>query len=373
MRIHTHARIGPAWLPAAIALALVAPLQAQDAKPVAKAPPETEAPAAAPTTAPALAAQDAVLAAASRHAARSVVLIEVERPDYGPRPLSSGERAGFGVRGYYDPRYFSRPEGPVTGVVVGAGLVATSQWNLEGDHPVRVVSSEGRAYSARRVGRDENAAVALLAVDAPGPDLVPIEPAEGAPRVGQVLLLIGRTKENAPLVTRGVVAGLGRQRGDAFTHSARTNFANVGGALIDLEGRLLGIAVRHRGRAAQGQSSGVAFGAPWQRFADNVPAMARGEVIAARPTAFLGIGIDPSYTGQGVRVREVIKGTGAEAAGVRAGDVVRIFNSVEIKHFVQLVEEIQKLEVGTEIVVTLRRDEEELDLRVQLGERPRED
>ena len=101
--------------------------------------------------------------------------------------------------------------------------------------------------------------------------------------------------------------------------------------------------------------------------------MSTGRVIETRPTAFLGISMDPRFEGPGVQVRAIVPGTGAEAAGMRAGDLILIFNSVEIKHFAQLVEEIQRLEVGTEIVITVRRSEgEELDFRVKLGARPKE-
>lgn len=320
---------------------------------------------------PALEAADAAVTAAVERAAKSVVSVEVDVTRYGPRRLTAAERAALGVGAAYDPRYFAAPEGPVAGVVVGPGLIATATSALEGDGNVTVVSPSGKRYPARRVGRDDNVAVSLLAVEGAGGDLIPIQPAGGPPRIAQTLLLIARTQvENRPLVTRGIVAGLGRERGDAFTHSARTSFANTGGALVDLEGHLLGISVRHAARVPQGQASGVGYGAAWTRFRENVPQMARGEVIAARPTAFLGIGIDPSYTDLGVRVREVIEGTGAKEAGITAGDVIRIFNQVEIKHFAQLVEEIQKLEVGTEIVVTVKRKDEELDFRVKLGERP---
>lgn len=331
-----------------------------------------ETPQAAPAAreASALAVADAVAVAAVERAARSVVLIEVDRPHYGERQLGRDERAGLGLQGYHTPGYFTRPEGPASGVVIGPGLVATEIWNVEGDGPVRVTSASGRSYPARRVGRDENVRVALLAVEGADGDLVPLEPAGREPRVGQTVLLVGRTLENAPLVTRGVVGGLGRERGEAFTHSARTSFANAGGALVDLDGRLLGLAVRHADLARQGQSSGVGFGAAWTRFAPRVEAMARGEVFEARPTAFLGIRIDPEFNGVGVRVVRALEGTGAEAAGVQPGDVIRVFNQVEVKHLLQLQEEIKKLDVGTEIVITVRRGEEELDLRAKLGTAP---
>ena len=66
----------------------------------------------------------------------------------------------------------------------------------------------------------------------------------------------------------------------------------------------------------------------------------------------------------------MIEGTAAQKVGIRPGDVILVFNSVKIEHFNQLVEEILKLAVGTEIIVTVKRGDEEIDYTVQLGVRP---
>lgn len=315
----------------------------------------------------AVALVDQALAAAAARAARSVVQVEVERPDYGPRPLTALERRGLGLTGPYDPRYFSRPPGPCSGVVVAPRLVATSLWNLEGDGAVTVVTPTGERIPAERAGRDENLRVALLRVEV---DLEPLPAASRPLRPGQTLLLVGRSEENEALVTRGIVSGLARLRGEAFAHSCRTSFANVGGALVDLEGRLVGIAVRHAARITQGQSSGVGFGARLDRLQPNLERLARGEVIPMRPLPFLGIGPNPSYAGPGTQIGRIVPGTAAEKAGLKAGDVIKVFNSVEMQGFGQLAEEIQKLEVGQEIVITILRDGKEFDVKVKLGRRP---
>ncbi|MGE0710942.1 MAG: S1C family serine protease [Planctomycetota bacterium] len=320
-------------------------------------------------TSESLAALDRVLAAAAERAEASVVQVKVERNDYGPTQLSRAERAALGLQGYVPPNYFSRPEGPVTGVVIAPGLVATSMWNVEGEGAVSVIGPDGTRYAAERAGRDEALRVAVLRVKDQGA-LRPIAQADAAVATGRTLLLVGRSANNRATVTAGIVSGLKRERGAAFTHSCRTSFGNVGGALIDMEGRLVGVAVRHTNRASQGQASGVGFGAEVKRLAPNLEALAQGKVIPAPPRAFLGIGLDQAYTGEGVRVGRVIENTAAATAGVKSGDVITVFNSVKIEHFNQLVEEILKLAVGAEIVVTVKRGAEELDFKVKLGARP---
>jgi S1-C subfamily serine protease len=322
----------------------------------------------APSASARLSQVDQALQAAAERAGASIVRVEVERSQVGPRPLSARERRGMGVMGGYDPRYFSRPEGPCSGVVVGPGLIATSLWNLEGNGEVVVVDAGGQRHAARRVGRDEALRVGLLAVDA---KLTPIAVAPSSELVvGRTALLVASTEGGAPLVTRGIVSGLGRLRGDAFTHSARTSFANVGGAIVDLEGRLLGISVRHGARVRQGQSSGVGFGAPADKLLPNLDSLAEGRVIPPRPTAFLGIGPDPRFPGPGVKIARIVADSAAAGVGLQAGDIITVFNSVELLEFGHLVEEIQKLEVGAEIVISVRRGDKQHDFQVKLGERP---
>ncbi|MCO5167928.1 MAG: S1C family serine protease [Planctomycetes bacterium] len=318
-------------------------------------------------------ALDGVAAAIVERVAPSVVLIEVERPARAPRRLTAREVAGLGLGPNYDPRYFTRPDAPVTGVVIGPGLVATSQWNLEGDGALTVITPDGARLPAKRLGRDENLDVALVGVEGAGlPAPLPLAPEN--PAVGRFLLLVGRTPQNGPMVTLGMVSGLGRHRGDAFAHSARTNYQNAGGALVDIEGRLVGVSVRHTDRSRQGQSSGVGFGAPALAVQVQVPGLAKGDVVPRRKTPFLGIqGTQEVIEGGGCLVGGVLDGTAAKAAGLRAGDVIKIFNNVELRDFLHLREEIEKLSVGSEIVITVKRGDEELDFKVKLGARAEEE
>lgn len=326
----------------------------------------------ATTAASPLTALDEVGAAVVERVSASVVLIDVDRTALAPRRLTAGELGRMGLGNAYDPRYFTRPDEPCTGVVIGPGLIATSTWNVEGEAALTVITPDGARHPARRLGRDENLDVALLACDAPG--LVPLPLASGPPVVGRFLFLVARTAANAPLVTEGIVSGLNRHRGDSFAHSARTSYQNVGGALVDLEGRLVAIAVRHTDRASQGQSSGVGFGASVVPLQTQLAALQRGDVIPRRKTPFLGVASDQEATDvTGVRINQVVPGTAAQAAGVKAGDIIRIFNNVELRDFMHLREEIEKLSVGSEIVITVRRGEQELDITVKLGARAEED
>lgn len=314
-----------------------------------------------------LEALDEVASQVVQQAAGSVVLIEVERPSYGVRQLTMRERNELGVVGGYDPRYFSRPEGPCSGVVVGPDQVVTARWNVDGDGAVSVVTPDGRRLPAKRLGQDENLDLALLSVEGLG--LSPLPVASQGPVVGQFVMLVSRAPDQQVTCTQGTVAGLGRYAGDAIAHSARTSYEMAGGALVDLDGRLVAVSCRHGDKVRQGQVSGVGFAATVGKLQETLPAMARGEVIPRRQTPFLGIQADVEAVVKGVRIAQVIPGGAAQKAGIKSGDVIKIFNQVEINSFDQLREEIRSLTIGKEIVVTVIRGDQELDITVALGGR----
>jgi S1-C subfamily serine protease len=316
-----------------------------------------------------LEALDEVTSEVVAKVAPSIVLLEVEHSSYGPRRLTRAERAGLGVTGRYDERYFSRPEGPVSAVVVGVDVVATATFNVAGDGAITVITPDGRRLTGQRLGRDENMDLALVKVEGSlGIQPLPASKRDLVP--GRFLYLVGRTEANAPIVTSGIVSGLERYRGDAFAHSCRTSYSNIGGALVDMDGGLVGFSVRHSNRVRQGQNSGVGFGATLAQLEDSRERLVAGEVIPRRKTPFLGIQADIAATGgPGVRIQQVIPDTAAAKAGLKAGDWIKIFNQVDIESFTQLREEIQALAIGTEIMITIVRDGEEQDIRVALGGR----
>src|SRR5579872_7176893 len=220
------------------------------------------APAALADDADPLTALDAALPKISAKAEKSVVALEVEREDRPERQLTANERAMLGVSPGYDPRFFMRPPGAVTGVVVanpdkeGEVVIVTSIWNLRDAKSVKVVTASGDKVTATIKGRDENLDIQVLTVES-AKGLTPI-PVNKAPKVGQFAILVGRGGEaEQPIVTVGNVSAIGRFKGDAIQVSTRMNYGNVGGAVVDLDGKLLGVATRLTDKSMQGLNSGV--------------------------------------------------------------------------------------------------------------------
>jgi S1-C subfamily serine protease len=333
-----------------------------------------------------LAALDQALPKISAKAEKSVVALEVEREDRAERTLTAQERAMLGVSPGYDPRFFMRPPGAVSGVVIanpekeGEVVIVTSIWNLRDAKSVKVVLPSGDKVTATIKGRDENLDVQVLTVES-SKGLTPIQ-LNKAPKVGQFAILVGRGGEaEQAIVTVGNVSAIGRFKGDAIQVSTRMNYGNAGGAIVDLDGKLMGIASKLTNRPAQGINSGVGFAAPVERLVAHMPKLLAGQVVKKRKNPFLGIMIDPKMEQPkdgGVKVAlardqagNLFDNAAAKKSGIKDGDIIKIFNGVEIKDFEQLRDCIEKLEVGEKVIVTIERgDMGEKDFTIELGERP---
>jgi len=338
-----------------------------------------------------LTALDATVPKVASRVEHSVVALEVEREDRPERALTPQEKAQLGVSPGFDPRFFMRPPGAVSGVVIAVPnkdkpdekptiVVVTSMWNLRDAKSVKIALASGEKIAATIKGRDENLDVALLTVESTT-GLEPIQVAKDR-KVGQFTILVGRGGEAAqPIVTIGNLSAIGRFKGDALQVSTRMNYGNVGGAIVDLDGKLLGIASKLTNRPMQGINSGVGFAAPIDKIMAHMPKLLAGTQVKKRKNPFLGIMLDPKLeqpkTG-GVRIAlartpegQLFDNAAAKKAGIKDGDVIKIFNGVEINDFEQLRDCIEKLEVGEKVIVTIERgDAGEKDFTIELGERP---
>jgi|GEM_PF-722038 len=276
-------------------------------------------------------------------------------------------------------RLFVRPEGPASGVVVAPdGYVLTSLYNIAGRvRGVRVVTADGKTYDAEILGRDPNKDVVLLKIEAEDLPYLALSPdAEAVP--GQFAVTVGRGQDPARLnVNAGIISAVIRSRGDAIQTSARVNYGNSGGALVDLEGKLLGVLAKighDTERNRSGINTGVGFAAPASTLADLFKRLKKGENIPPRPTPFLGIRFDPSYPAtadqKGVKIEYVYKGYPGARAGLKTGDVLLSFDHVPIEKRNDLIFVIRQCDPGQRVTFTVQRGDTDLDLEAELTARP---
>lgn len=310
---------------------------------------------------------DEVLVGATTAASPSVVGIKVTRKSGKTTAPAPPRRPG--VR-----RPFKRGTGPVTGVILTSdGYIITSLFNVSGEiESIRVKLSDGTELDGKLLGTDRARNLALLkiqATDLPVPKMVD----KNEIRVGQWALALGRSfpgeTANASL---GIVSATNRIAGRAIQTDAAVGPGNYGGALVDIEGRLMGILtpMGHSTRpdAALGlHDSGIGFAVPIGDIMAELDQLKAGKII--RP-AFLGIRFNTGLVRGGARVEEILPDTGAEKAGLKADDVIIEFDGKTIKTPFQLLHAIGSCTVGDKVEFKVKRNKKTLKLTVTLGARP---
>jgi putative serine protease PepD len=258
-----------------------------------------------------------------------------------------------------------------------SGVIFTNAHVVEGATTADIVFSNGRternvAVIARDVARD----IALLRVTARD-DLVPAVFAKTADvRVGQIAIAIGAPFGLDQSVTQGIVSAVGRivpsfgNCGiDMIQTDAPINPGNSGGALVDKQGRLIGMNTSIRTSSATSTGSvGVGFAVPGDTIKADVDRMLKGE---ATDVAFLGVGqAAVESNGDGVLVGSVSANSPASSAGIRQGDVITAVNGQKVSTFADLRARIQTAKPGDVFDMTITRDGQSQSVKATLTKSP---
>ena len=289
-------------------------------------------------------------------------------------------REFFGER--FDPRRMpERREGGMgSGVIVRQdGYILTNNHVVDGAEKVTIELSDGRSLEADVVGTDEPTDLAVLKVDAADLKTVALGDSDEV-RVGDVVLAVGNPLGVGQTVTMGIVSAKGRSTGgngvngyeDFIQTDAPINRGNSGGALVNTEGELIGI--NSQILSPSGGNIGIGFSIP-TNMARHVMSqlIEHGEVRRGRLgvtiqaiTPELARTMDLGAT-NGALVSDVERGTPAESAGLRRGDVITAVNGEPVKDSNVLRNEIAQLEPGSEVQLTVIRDGKEQALTARLA------
>lgn len=304
-------------------------------------------------------------AAIVRRHARSVVPVRVVRETLPPRnPF--GRNNPMLSNGVFD----NRPkDAMLTGVAVGAREVLTTCFNVDGTvTSIEIVAPDGTKHPAVLKGFDAVTDLALVE----GSEALVLEPVkvEGAvePAVGMALAAVGAAPEGGTVtLTPGIVSALDRVLGFGIQHDAKLNFANVGGLIVDLDGRVLavstGISTGHEADSP-GQNSGVGMAILWPKVVESVPYLQRG---GKNRGAWVGIKFQ--RRDDGAWIQEAIKGDPGYEAGIRDGDQITEFDGRPVHSFTEVSELIRRRRAGDRVALLVKRGDEELNLEVVLGEK----
>lgn len=248
--------------------------------------------------------------------------------------------------------------GTSSGLVISRdGWIVVSSFALNSDPiAILVTLADGRNLPARRAGQDRSRGIALLkieATDLPIPEF--LEPSQV--RVGQWAFALGRTfGRDVPSVHMGIVSAKDRIYGRAIQVDANTSPANYGGPVIDLQGRVLGIAVplspAGRDVGADWYDSGIGFATT---IADILPLIERMKAGETLHRGWLGIASNVKHLGPGAELDQVLKGSPARGVGLRHGDVILTVNQVRVRNSFHLQRLIGANMAGDAVHLSLRR------------------
>lgn len=269
--------------------------------------------------------------------------------------------------------YFDKPaRSSGSGVVVSEdGYIVTNNHVISEATNIEVVMNNNRRYFAKLVGADETTDLALLKIHAQG---LPFVKYGNSDRVspGEWVLAIGNPFDLNSTVTAGIVSAKARNIGilrdrnnlqvESFIQTdAAVNPGNSGGALVNLNGELIGIntAIATNNGMYQGYSFAIPVSLV-RKVADDL--LEFGQVqrgllgieiqdVNARVAEEMGLTIS-----QGVIVKRVNKSSAAEQAGIRQGDVIIGIEDHKVYSVSELQEYVARHRPGTEIKVTYLRD-----------------
>jgi Do/DeqQ family serine protease len=272
-----------------------------------------------------------------------------------------------------------------SGVIVDAknGYILTNNHVIENASEITVTLLDNRSFSAKVIGSDEGADVAVL--QAKQPNLVAMALGDSSKlEVGDYVVAIGNPFGLQHTVTAGIVSALGRTGinpdgyEDFIQTDASINPGNSGGALVNLRGELVGI--NSAILSGSGGNIGIGFAIPVNMAKGVMEQLIKyGQV----KRGVLGVNIynvTPDVAKEfglseatGALVAGVAPGSAAEKAGVKTGDIIVSINGTPMKTAAELRNSIGMLRIGDQVEIGLLRDGKPLKVTALVSERSESD
>jgi serine protease Do/serine protease DegQ len=256
-----------------------------------------------------------------------------------------------------------------SGVIVDAeqGFILTNNHVIEDAIEINVTLLDGREYKAQILGRDPDTDIAVIKVDAQ--DLISISLGDSSKlQVGDFVVAIGNPFGLGQTVTSGIVSALGRSGlglesyEDFIQTDASINLGNSGGALVNLRGELVGVNTAILGGGDSQGNIGIGFAIPINMASDIMQQLIEfGEVKRGRlgvqaqdltPQLASAFNIDLAY---GAIVTQVERGSPAEMAGLKVGDVIIRANGRVIRSSRDIHNLVGMMRVGQKVQLEIVR------------------
>lgn len=285
-----------------------------------------------------------------------------------------------------------RQVGAGTGFFVSSdGLIVTNRHVVDNEEAgYTVILNDGSKFKAEVLGRDTLLDIALLEVKEANQSFVPLKLGKSdSLKVGQRVIAIGNALgEFSNSVSLGIVSGLGRnivasdQSGalssrlnDVIQTDASINLGNSGGPLLDISGNVIGVNV-----AVASQAENISFAIPIDYVADLLDRFnetgsmerpllgVRYQMVNDVLVQDLDLSVDyGALIDSGDRNEtSVVKGSPADKAGLRKGDIILEVDGKKIDKDNQLFDVIQSKRKGDVITLKVLRGDQEIELKAEL-------
>lgn len=307
---------------------------------------------------------------AAESAVDAVVYVKVTAVDVRHSAPSSIFDFFFGYEGTPEKR---ERVGSGSGVIIRPdGYIVTNNHVVEGASKIEVTLNSNKTYEATLIGTDPATDVALIKIEAQGLPVIPFGDSDKL-RLGEWVIAIGSPYDLRSTITAGIVSAKGRSmpnytgefKIESFIQTdAAVNPGNSGGALVDKRGNLIGVNTAIVSQT--GSYTGYSFAIP-----SNIVKKIAYDLIdyGSVRRAVLGVTMTPVddkiakelklSSINGVYITEVLKGSAADDAGIKSGDVLVAIDSAKVTNAASVQEAVNRFHPGDKAVMTVIRDGKE--------------
>jgi len=277
-------------------------------------------------------------------------------------------------------------EGTGSGIIIDPhGYVVTNYHMIEDAQTIIVTLSDGRSFTAARVGEDPWTDLAVIKIEADGlPCASFLQDSLDNLRMGDEVIAIGNTLSlpEGPTVTKGIVSYLGRSIGmddglvlyDLIQTDAAINPGNSGGPLVNMAGQVVGINnVVVAGEAIQN----IGFSISTNLIIPVVESLIQKGCMVH---PWLGIEMFTLTSdiaqknnlplNKGVVVASVVQGSPADKAGLKKEDIIVRWGREKIENASQVQKRVRQCHIGEVAKITILRKGQEIDKRITISSRP---